>query len=765
MKNLKKWFVVGMMAALGSSHAVAQPPVPHAGSPGEADRFAAADACPTFSWGLVPAADRYEIAVFREAHLQREDSPQPVLEGVFSAGISSWTPPSDACLEAGGRYVWMVRNSLDEAWGDWSEPRFFAVVQPPYPDGSPKLERLLEVLAADPLVLQGHTAAKPSGSARVNAGQAESRGLEGAIQIDGSPIAAVRGEAVDASGEAYGVHGIAQSADGAGVRAENANTDGADLLLAGTNPTRLTEEGVMRESDSDLTFLLENRGAGSLVLQVDGVEVVTTETDSDTQYTAGEHLALNGTTFNVTDGRNSSLDADKLDGMDSSEFAASGHDHDTRYFTESELATAGDSTVHWSNLAAVPPDLADGDNDTQYAAGNQLSLQGTTFDVLEGAGSGLDADTLDGRQASDFVTTGTDLWVNTAGDTMTGDLVLSNGAILDFGDALLKSGRRFIHNDFGNTALGLEALSGLSSSGTKNTAVGNDALDRNTIGDNNTAVGDDALNGNQTGSNNTAIGENSLNDNQGSLNTAVGQASLEGNTTADSNTAVGWRALRRNVTGSENTAIGSEALRSNANGRNNTAVGEDALALSTGDNNIALGENAGASITTGSQNIMIGTSGGTSDDRVIRIGVTQNRTFIAGVRGVTTGSSGAMQVLVDGSGQLGTASSSRHFKTDVRDVGRDSRALLDLRPVSFYYRQHVEQEAPVLPDREYGLIAEEVAAVFPELVVHDEHGQPTAVKYRLLSSLLLNEVKRQSLEIEQIRKTLARLSSTLGVAE
>ena len=137
----------------------------------------------------------------------------------------------------------------------------------------------------------------------------------------------------------------------------------------------------------------------------------------------------------------------------------------------------------------------------------------------------------------------------------------------------------------------------------------------------------------------------------------------------------------------------------------------------------------------------------------IRVGTTSTHTraFISGIRGVTTANANAVPVLVDSAGQLGTVSSSRRFKQDIVDMGDATSRLLELRPVRFRYKQ--EQ---TMPDRsevpmEYGLIAEEVAEVFPDLVVYDDEGKPFTVKYHILSSMLLNEMKEQALEMARQR--------------
>jgi len=244
-------------------------------------------------------------------------------------------------------------------------------------------------------------------------------------------------------------------------------------------------------------------------------------------------------------------------------------------------------------------------------------------------------------------------------------------------------------------------------------------------------------------------------------NTAVGQSALKNNTTGAGNVVVGGFALFKNTTGVVNTAVGSNALNSNTTGTANTAVGTNALVMmTTGTNNSALGAAAGSSLTTGSDNIYIGSSdsGAATESATIRIGTggTQTKTFIAGIRGVTTTNINAIPVLIDSSGQLGTVSSSRRVKTDIEAMGAASRPLLRLRPVSFRYTAHAGQGP-----REYGLIAEEVADTFPDLVVYDQTGQPETVRYHELPALLLNELQQQHRRLVEQAQTIATLQQAV----
>jgi trimeric autotransporter adhesin len=275
----------------------------------------------------------------------------------------------------------------------------------------------------------------------------------------------------------------------------------------------------------------------------------------------------------------------------------------------------------------------------------------------------------------------------------------------------------------------------------------------------NTALGVSALLGNTRGFQNTAVGSQALQSNfTGFGNTATGSRALGSNTTGGNNTATGTNALFSNTTGFQNTAVGSQALQSNTTGFSNTATGTNALfSNTTGSNNTALGINAGLNVTTGNDNIHIGNRGADTDTGLIRIGTAQTATFISGIRGVTPGAADAVAVLIDSNGQLGTTNSSRRVKTDIHDLGDDSRALHQLRPVSFRYRAHPHTTSP-----QYGLIAEEVAEIYPELVVRDTDGQPAGVKYHVLPAMLLNELQRQQREFEAEK---ARTATSLAAQQ
>ncbi|MBV9746417.1 MAG: tail fiber domain-containing protein [Acidobacteriia bacterium] len=233
------------------------------------------------------------------------------------------------------------------------------------------------------------------------------------------------------------------------------------------------------------------------------------------------------------------------------------------------------------------------------------------------------------------------------------------------------------------------------------------------------------------------------------------------------NLSVGPFALPSNTTGNNNTAVGAAALTSNTTGANDTAIGNDALANNTtGSNNIAIGENAAVNVTgSNSNNIHIGNAGLSSDNNTIRIGTfgTQASFYAAGVTAPLIPSSNIVGLQVDTTtGQLGIMMSSRRYKEDIQNMGDASRNLMRLRPVTFRYRiPSAHGSKPI----QYGLIAEEVAEVYPELVAHSANGQIETVNYQVLDSMLLNEVQRQEKEIDDLRQQNLALQQRLSRLE
>jgi Chaperone of endosialidase len=289
------------------------------------------------------------------------------------------------------------------------------------------------------------------------------------------------------------------------------------------------------------------------------------------------------------------------------------------------------------------------------------------------------------------------------------------------------------------------------------TALGQDALFSLTAGDNNTAIGFDALYDTTTGYYNTAVGSFALTNNStGFYNTALGMTALYYNTTGEANTALGTFALIFN-TGSFNTAVGDDALFSNTTGINNTGVGEGSLYYNvSGSNNIALGESAGTAIT-GSNNIDIGNTGVADESGIIRIGTqgTQTATFIAGIAGVPLGVARSIGVTADG--QLGVKPSSARYKEAIQPMNKSSEALLNLKPVTFRYKKELDPKRV----RQFGLVAEEVAKVDPDLVDLDAKGKPFTVRYDEVNAMLLNEFIKEHQKVQRLEASLAAVNERL----
>jgi len=295
-----------------------------------------------------------------------------------------------------------------------------------------------------------------------------------------------------------------------------------------------------------------------------------------------------------------------------------------------------------------------------------------------------------------------------------------------------------------NNAFGNGALSG-NTTGDRNTAMGEGALLANTTGFKNIAIGVSALRNNSAGHDNIAIGQDACSQSQGGqFNTAVGSNTLESNT-ANGNTAIGAFALLNNSTGASNTATGTGALETNSVGIDNTANGLNALFNNTGNDNTALGFGAGAAATTGSNSVYIGAG-------MVGVAGESNACYIASIFGQTviTG----LPVLVDSNNKLGTNVSSRRFKQNIKPMGKASEGILALQPVTFHYRSDKTRTA------QYGLIAEEVAEVNPDLVVRDKEGKPYSVRYEQVNAMLLNEFLKEHKTVEGQRATIAELKST-----
>jgi hypothetical protein len=308
-----------------------------------------------------------------------------------------------------------------------------------------------------------------------------------------------------------------------------------------------------------------------------------------------------------------------------------------------------------------------------------------------------------------------------------------------------------------NTALGADALEA-NTMGGDNTAIGATALQDNTAGFGNTATGEASLQHNTTGGSNTASGAFALQVNtSGASNTAAGDGALNSNTTGSGNTAAGASALQNNTTGDYNTATGLTGLVNNTTGQKNTATGTAALQdNTTGSFNIGIGLGAGLNLTTGDNNIDIFDAGVAGESNTIRIGTqgTQTATFIAGIFGSPKIKKGC-DVIAQSNGLLGCMKSSARYKRDIRDMGDASDKLMKLRPVIFQYKEDTEGI------QQYGLIAEEVEQVYPELVIDDADGRAETVAYQVLPAMLLNEVQKQSRKLAQKDAQIAAMRRQL----
>ena len=297
-----------------------------------------------------------------------------------------------------------------------------------------------------------------------------------------------------------------------------------------------------------------------------------------------------------------------------------------------------------------------------------------------------------------------------------------------------------------NTAVGFLSLRS-DTTGQFNTAIGAGTLFANT-GDENTATGAGALLSNTTGAGNTANGVFALFSNTtGFSNTAIGEAALFFNTVGSGNTATGLNALQNNAGGTSNTADGVAALLSNTSGAANAAMGQDALSSNTaGSNNTAIGNGAGSNQTTGSNNVYIGAG-------AVGFAGENSACYIASIFSQTSPS--GIPVLINANGKLGTTTSSKRFKDEIKPMDKASEAIFALKPVTFRYKKDLDPEGTP----QFGLVAEEVQNINPALVVRDREGKPYTVRYDQVNAMLLNEFLKEHKKVEKQEATITRLTN------
>src|SRR5262245_28017307 len=437
------------------------------------------------------------------------------------------------------------------------------------------------------------------------------------------------------------------------------------------------------------------------------------------------------------------------------------------------FALFGTTTTSFNTaVGAFALDLNTGDNNTAVGAAALLLNTGTN-NTANGAAALVNNSTV-------IYNTAVGAFALNSNTTAEQNTATGSGALFSHGtgNENTATGANALFNDLSggaNTATGASALAN-NIAGSSNTACGRRALRNNTgdgegRGESNTAVGASALVGNTTGSHNTAVGESALFTNSasdgstavgfhalaastGGFEAAFGDSALLSLTTGDGNCAIGESAARDLTMGTSNAAIGSSALRNTTTGDHNTAVGVGALFRmnpTAGSDNIALGYFAGQNID-GNNNIDIGNAGVAGESDTVRIGGTQTRTFIAGISNATVA---GVPVLVDANGQLGVATSSRRFKKEIKPMDKASEAVLALKPVTFEYKTD-KTSTP-----QFGLIAEEVADVNPDLVVRDENGEIYTVRYDAVNAMLLNEFLKEHRTVQEQQKEIDSLKAEL----
>jgi trimeric autotransporter adhesin len=332
----------------------------------------------------------------------------------------------------------------------------------------------------------------------------------------------------------------------------------------------------------------------------------------------------------------------------------------------------------------------------------------------------------------------------------------------------------FNNTSVNNTAVGFAALENNDDTGTPggapfNDAVGANALFSNVTGFSNNALGESALFFNVDGAENTAVGDLALTNNDNpsgsgtaNFNTAVGASALASNSTGGSNNAVGSGALIANTTAGFNEAMGVDALSANTTGDSNVAIGDAAMAgTSTSQFCTMIGWDVGPNLTDfSSDDIYIGATAGAAaagpEIGTIRIG-DPSFVFDAYMAGIYLNPNpGLLPVFVDANGHLSSTFSSERFKKDIGPMDKTSEAIYSLKPVTFHYKK----DKTNMP--QFGLIAEQVAKVNPDLIVRDKEEKPFAVRYDQINAMLLNEFLKEHQTVQALKATAEKQQATIA---
>jgi hypothetical protein len=667
---------------------------PLAVSPGsQTAASAAAVSCPTFSWSAADDAMAYELVVYR---VKDNGELEAVLEAHAPRGATSWTPSARECPGAGQQFAWAIRSSGGARVGAWSEVLHFET------PGRPTDDEVRDALQVLRRFQQASATEKAAGSAHAASQSAPRQAGKGSV-------AAGPGSRPPGSGRKR-PRGIEDRPGPLAHRLAAADSGAA-------RPLHSPSVGIA-PGPSSLT------GPDNLEFDIAG------------DFDLGGFIFRDGVPF-IHNDKDPSNTAVGLNAMVSLPVSGSAY-----------LTAVGYQALR--NQLGTTSNTAIGANALYSNTSGQINTAIGAFALYSNVGGSNNTGTGVGA-----------LYLNSTGvgNTATGAYALATNSSAHFNTA---TGQFALtaNSGTGNSAHGNRSLR-YNSSGTYNTAAGLNALYANTTGSHNTATGARALQGSvgsSTGSRNTANGSWALYYNSSGINnTAVGSGAMFYNTTGNNNTAVGESALSNNIGGYSNTALGALTMGYNVSGGRNTAVGHQALYGTTGSANTALGYRAGAYQTSGSFNISIGrgSQGIAAESGVIRIGGSnyQSKTFIEGIRGAS--GTFDQDVCVNSSNQLGPCSvdlSSRRFKEGIREMGEASSGVSALRPVVFRYKPEAVATEP--GQAQFGLIAEEVAEIFPTLVTYDDEGRAFTVRYELLTPLLLNEAQKQKEELAVLRKQM-----------